>query len=83
MLIFHVADAPIARSVSQVTTFTLNLLPEPMISDQMISVLLIWQLGHVEKGPDLCAEPPQIEQNNLQRVVSGRRSTSGFPSHKT
>ncbi len=59
MLNFDVAGAPIARWLPQITTFTLNLLPGPMRSDQIVSMSPIWQLGHVEKGPDVFAEPPQ------------------------
>ncbi len=55
---FHVAGAPIARSLPQITTFALILLPKLMPSDQMVSVSLIWQLGHVGKGADVFAEPP-------------------------
>ncbi len=46
---------PIARLLPQITTFALNLLPEPVTSDQIVhvSVLPIWLLGHVEKGPDV------------------------------
>ncbi len=39
-------------------SFALNLLQQPMTSDQLVSVSPIWQLGHVEEGPDVFAEPP-------------------------
>ncbi len=56
-LIF-MAGAPIARSLPQTAKLALNLFPEPMTSDQLVSVLLIWQLGHVEQGADVFAETP-------------------------
>ncbi len=65
---FHVAGAPIARSVTQITPFTLILLQEPKRSDQMESVALIWELGHVEKGPDVFAEPPHYKQRGSAKV---------------
>lgn len=44
---------PIARSLSEITTFTLNLLPKPMISDQMVSVTNL-AIGAPQKKDRMC-----------------------------
>ncbi len=53
-------NSVLSVSVPQITTFALNVLPGPMKSNQMVSVSPIWQLGHVEKGPDPFAESPYL-----------------------
>ncbi len=64
---FCTCGAPIARSLPQITiaTIALKYLPEPMTSDQMVSVSPSWQFGHglkfvraVLQLPDHCPRSP-------------------------
>ncbi len=52
---FYTCGAPTARSLPEITTIC----PEPMTSDQMASVSLIWHLEHVGKGADVNLRGPR------------------------
>ncbi len=39
-----------------------------MTSDQMVSVSLIWQFGHMGKGADVFAKPPHCHGQKLCSV---------------
>ncbi len=66
----YTRSAPFARLLSQIITCALNVFPEPMTSDQMVSVSLTWQLEHVEKGPDVFAGPPYCDGEAPNSVQS-------------
>ncbi len=56
------SGAPIVRSVAQFLVFVPD---SQWQSDQMESVVLIWQSGYVRKGADVFAQPPHFHSSEV------------------